>query len=171
MAEQQQATQDGAAPKKKRGKLILILILVVVLLGGGGAGFYFGKVRAAGNPAAASAETAKKDGDAHGEGDENVKHVIELAPFIVNLADKNESRYLRMTISLGVDEAEEKVDPLYTTKIRNAILATVTNKTSEEILTTEGKAKLREEILGAAKGAAKKPEVLAIYITDFIVQM
>jgi flagellar FliL protein len=170
MAEQQQATQDGAALKKKRGKLILILILVVVLLGGGGAGFYFGKVRAAGNPAS-SAEAAKKDGDAHGEGDENVKHVIELAPFIVNLADKNESRYLRMTISLGVDEAEEKVDPLYTTKIRNAILATVTNKTSEEILTTEGKAKLREEILGAAKGAAKKPEVLAIYITDFIVQM
>jgi flagellar protein FliL len=164
MAEQQQTDQE-AAPKKKRGKLLLIIILVIVLLGGGGAGFYFGKVRAA--APTATAETGKKEG----ESEENVKHVIELAPFIVNLADKNESRYLRMTISLGVDEAEEKVDPLYTTKIRNAILATVTNKTSEEILTTEGKAKLREEVLAAAKGAAKKPEVLAIYITDFIVQM
>lgn len=168
MAEQQQTTQD-APPKKKRGKLVLILILAVVLIGGSGAGFYFGKVRAAASPPA-TAEATKKTSEGHG-GEDDVKHVIELAPFIVNLADKNESRYLRMTISLGVDEAEEKVDPLYTTKIRNAILATVTNKSSEEILTNEGKAKLREEILEAAKGAVKKPQVLAIYITDFIVQM
>jgi flagellar FliL protein len=168
---EQQSNQEAAPKKKKSGKLMLIIILVVVLGAGGGAGFYFGKVRAAA-PAAATAEKGdKKDGKEHGEGDEDVKHVIELAPFIVNLADDNESRYLRMTISLGVDEAEEKVDPLYTTKIRNAILATVTNKKSEEILTTEGKTKLREEILAAAKSAAKKPEVLAIYITDFIVQM
>lgn len=169
MSEQAQSNQE-AAPKKKSGKLMLIIILVVVLGAGGGAGFYFGKVRAAA-PAGATAENKEKDSKDHAGGDADVKHVIELAPFIVNLNDPNESRYLRMTISLGVDEADEKVDPLYTTKIRNAILATVGNKTSEEILTTEGKAKLREEILHAAQSAAQKPEVLAIYITDFIVQM
>jgi flagellar protein FliL len=167
MAEEQ-VEQTEKAPKKKRGKLLLILILAVVLAGGGGAGFYFGKVRAAAKPEGEKAESGKHEGEA---GEENIKQVIELAPFIVNLADKTDSRYLRMSISLGVAEAEEKVDPLYTTKIRNAILATVTNKSSEEILTTEGKAKLREEILKAAQSATKKPEVLAIYITDFIVQM
>ena len=37
-----------------------------------------------------------------------VKEVIELQPFIVNLADKNEARYLRMTISLGIGESAEE---------------------------------------------------------------
>src|SRR5205823_4063522 len=46
--------------------------------------------------------------------DSKVKQVIELQPFIINLADKGESRYLRLTINLGVggEKGEEKADPL-----------------------------------------------------------
>ncbi len=165
-------------PKKKSKKLLLIIIVAVVLLGGGGGGFYFWKIKGSAEPAEhAAKKNTKPAGEAHAEGEadeDGVKEVIELQPFIVNLADPNESRYLRMTISLGVGESEsgeEKVDPLFTTKIRNAILATVTNKTSAEILTVEGKAKLRKELLSAARKVAHEPEVFAIYITDFIVQM
>jgi flagellar FliL protein len=102
----------------------------------------------------------------------DIKQVIEMQPFIVNLADKNESRYLRMSISLGVGGGDDaKVDSLFTTKIRNGILAIVTTKTSDQVLTVEGKDQLRKEMLKAARAAANKPEVLSIYITDFIVQM
>ena len=34
--------------------------------------------------------------------DENVKHIVELQPFIVNLADSEQARYLRMTVNLGI---------------------------------------------------------------------
>ena len=106
--------------------------------------------------------------------DSKVKQIIELQPFIVNLADASEARYLRLVVSIGLGGeggGEEKPNPLYTTRIRNAMLAVLTARTSEEVLSNEGKAKLRRDLLKAARMAAKEPEVEAIYITEFIVQL
>src|SRR6266542_2776100 len=166
---------EEAPPKKKSRKLLLIAVLVILVAAGGGGGFYFWKHRGASKANATKENSAEKDKEKRAKAepaDGEVKQVIELQPFIVNLSDKNESRYLRMTISLGVgDSGEGKVDPLFTTKVRNAILAVITNKTSEEVLTVEGKAELRREMLKAAAAAADKPAVQTIYITDYIVQM
>lgn len=108
--------------------------------------------------------------------DTAVKHIIELTPFVVNLADQDEARYLRLSLSLGVGgeegEAEsEKPDPLFTTRVRNAMLAVLTSRTSAEVLTSDGKTQLRRDLLRAARAASKEPKVEAIYITEFIVQM
>jgi flagellar FliL protein len=104
--------------------------------------------------------------------DKEVKHVIELQPFIVNLADREGNYYLRMTLSIGVGESrEEKADPLFTTRVRNAILAVLTTRTSEDVLTPEGKARLRRELLKAVRRAVEEPKIHAIYITDLIVQL
>lgn len=107
--------------------------------------------------------------------DEEVKHIIELQPFIVNLADEDQSRYLRLSVSVGIGGEEggkeEKADPIFVTRVRNAMLAVLSVKSSEEVLTVEGKAKLRKELLKAAQTASEEPHVEAIYITDFIVQL
>lgn len=108
--------------------------------------------------------------------DEDVKHIIELQPFIVNLADEDQARYLRLSVSVGVGGEEgggesEKADPIFITRVRNAMLAVLSVKSSEEVLTVEGKAKLRKELLKAAQAASEEPHVEAIYITDFIVQL
>jgi len=162
--------------KKGRGKKLIILFLLLLVVGTGGTGgFYYWRHRAGAKTQAAieakdkKSPTAKHAADQSSDAD--IKEVVELQPFIVNLADQNENRYLRMTISLGVGESTEKADPIFTTKIRNAILGTITNKTSDQVLTVEGKAALRKEMLEAARNAVDKPEVHAIYITDFIVQM
>lgn len=188
---------------KKRGK-ILILLLLVVILGGGGAGGYFfflkgGDAAAEESDQAGAEETAEKpskkkkkpkkktaDEDEESEdgaksdnfdvgNDENVKKVIDLQPFIVNLADSEESRYLRLNVSVGVGgESEgdkEKPDQLFITRVRSAMLAVLSTKKSDEILTNEGKIKLRRELLKAAQAASEEPHVEAIYFTDFIVQM
>ncbi len=105
--------------------------------------------------------------------DEDVKHIIELQPFIVNLADADQARYLRLTVNLGVGEAEgtEKPNPLFLNRIRNAMLSVLTTKSSADVLNVEGKNKLRRELLKAAQAASEEPKVEAIYITDFIVQL
>lgn len=186
------ATAEAEPPKKGGKKFILIAIVLVMLLGGGGAGYYFLRIRgaeAAEEPAAKKADKkatkkdsedadpkSKKDGplsDAIPE-DEEVKHVIEVPPFIVNLADAEQARYLRMSVSLGVGGEggeSEKPNQLFLTKVRNAMLAVLSEKSSDEILTVEGKAKLRKELLKAAQASAHEPEIIAIYITDFIVQL
>lgn len=181
---------EADQPKKKKGKLFLVVGLVVILLAGGGGGFYFWSK----SNAAEAAETSdskskskksgsKADDAENSSGDDNlenalpddanVKQVVELQPFIVNLADADSARYLRMTVSLGIGEegAEDKPDPLFLTRVKNAMLAVLTTKKSEDVLTVEGKAKLRQELLKAAQAASEKPHVEAIYITDFIVQL
>lgn len=186
--------------KKGKSKL-LIIILAVVLLGGAGGGFYYWRASSAAAEEGSAEEKSekskgKKDSkkaeeeeepekeSAKSSGkssiknaipdDEDVKHIIELPPFIVNLADSEQARYLRMSVSLGVGgegEESEKPDPLFMTRVRNAMLAVLSNKSSEEVLTVEGKNKLRKELLQAAKAASEEPEIKAIYITDFIVQL
>lgn len=194
-----QKSAPDAAPKKGGKKFLIIGILAFLLLGGAGGGFYFWKASKA--AAAAGEEEPKKkkgskkaDAEAHDENaadkhdgekpgalkeslpeDEDVKAVVELPAFIVNLADTEQARYLRMTVSLGVGGEEggesEKPDQLFMTRVRNAMLAVLGEKKSDEILTVEGKAKLRKELLKAAQAASEEPHVEAIYITDFIVQL
>ena len=198
MSEAVTETTEAEAPAKGGSKkFLIIIVLAVVLLGGGGAGAYFFLFS---KPAASGEETAKgkstkkakaaeEEEDAADDTsgkksgsiksslpkDEEVKKIIELQPFIVNLADENEARYLRLTVSLGVGGAEgggeEKPDQLFITRVRNAMLAVLSEKKSEDILSNEGKAKLRKELLKAAQAASEEPEVKAIYITDFIVQL
>jgi flagellar FliL protein len=189
-----------AAPKSRK-KLILIIVLLLLMAGGGGVAswLYFGgavseakadkgkRGRKSQPPAdehpGADGEETEGEGSRDQKGvtkehpslpdDEEVKEVIELQPFIVNLSDSNEARYLRATISLGLAEGEneKKPDPLFTTRVRNALLTVLSAKSSSEVLSSEGKAKLRTELLEAARSTVGGPEVRAIYITDFIVQL
>lgn len=143
-----------------------------------------GKAAEEEDPEAADEEAASEEEEPPKKGasaslrlpdDSKVKQIIELQPFIVNLADPNEARYLRLVVSLGIGGEEEgeaeKPDPLFTTRIRNAMLAVLTARTSEEVLSNEGKAKLRRDLLRAARMAGKDAHVEAIYITEFIVQL
>lgn len=177
---------NESQPEEKKGgkKIILLATVVVVLLAGAGGGFYFWKSSSTVAAEVSKKKNSKKSDPAEGEegdtfknslpNDEDVKNVVELPAFIVNLADTEQARYLRMTVSLGIDGPEgkeAKPDQLFTTRVRNAMLTVLSDKKSEEILSLEGKAKLRKELLQAAQAASEEPMVHAIYITDFIVQL
>lgn len=194
----------AAPPKKKRRKLLLpVIIIATLLVVSGGAGVFYlqragaaTKSRAAERKAQAAARATdeeKHDGEDSSEtaadhktrsksdaleppDDSAVQQVVELQPFIVNLADKDASRYLRLTVSLGISETAEgegegKPNTLFTTRVRNAMLGVLTSKTSEEMLSAEGKAALSKELVRVARAASNEPLVEAIYITDFIVQL
>ncbi|MEP6901011.1 MAG: flagellar basal body-associated FliL family protein [Actinomycetota bacterium] len=189
---------------KKKSKIKLILIVVILLFGAAGGFYYWRSSSAAAAAKSDKSEKsssdkksqAKKEPDDSEDQpdpeekksskksdislknalpeDEDVKKVVELPPFIVNLADSESARYLRMTISLGVGgegKEGEKPDQLFITRVRNAMLAVLSEKKSDEILSVEGKTKLRKELLKAAQAASEEPHVEAIYITDFIVQL
>ena len=195
-----ETAEAGGAPKKSFTKIIIIAVILILA---GGGGFYYWRSKSAaadengevseksGKSSSDKKSKAKKSADDPEEedtekskksnslkaalpNDEDVKKVIELPPFIVNLADTDNARYLRMTVSLGVggeEGGEEKPDQLFMTRVRNAMLAVLSEKKSEEILTNEGKTKLRKELLKASQAASEEPHVEAIYITDFIVQL
>lgn len=199
MSEVVTETTESEVPEKKGSKkFLIIIILAVVLLGGGGAGAYFFLFSSKPTDEKAEGKSSKKskakvvEDEAEEEDpeekpekssslkgsipkDEEVKEIVELQPFIVNLADEGEARYLRLTVNLGIGGGEggshEKPGPLLITRVRNAMLAVLSGKKSDEVLTNEGKAKLRKELLKAARTAAEDAHIEAIYITDFIVQL
>lgn len=153
------APAEGEAPKKGPKKLIIIIAAVVLLLvlGGGGA-LYMMKKKAAEAEAAAAAE--EDGGDEHAKPAKEAKKpehgkdghgtppaFVPLDPFVVNLADRESERFAQIGITLQVDDAKLGEElKAYMPAVRNAVLLILSHKTSEELLSNEGKAKLAEEI-------------------------
>jgi flagellar FliL protein len=55
-------------------------------------------------------------------------------------------------------------------QIRNALLMIIPNKKFEDIVDSEGKEALREEMLTAMNEYLTKGEVMNIYYTEFVIQ-
>jgi flagellar FliL protein len=152
----EEAEDEKPAPKGKK-KLIIIIAAVVLLLvlGGGGAFWYISKQKAA--AAALAAEEDGGDGaaathapaaaDAHG--DKKAPPVyLPMDNMVVNLADPGGERVAQVGITLEVTDAHAADSvKAYMPTIRSAVLMLLSRKTSEEMLSPEGKQKLIEEIL------------------------
>ncbi len=153
------AAEGDAAKGGGKKKLIIIGAVVgVLLLGGGGGAFYMMKKKAAEEAAAAEAEgdggeehapakAAKKAPPKKEEEKHGPPAFVPLDPFTVNLADRDTDRYAQIGINLQVDDpkvAEEMKG--YMPAIRNSILMILSHKSSEQLLSLEGKEKLADEI-------------------------
>ena len=153
------APAEGEAPKKGNKKLIIIIAAVaVLLLGGGGAAFFIMKKKAAEAEAAAAEDGGGEDAHAkpakvakkpeHKKDDHATPPAfVPLEPFVVNLADKDAERFAQVGVTLQVDDphmADEM--KAYMPAIRNAILLILSHKSSADLLSSEGKQKLADEI-------------------------
>ena len=104
---------------------------------------------------------------------EQVKAVLSLDPFVVNLVDANDVKFLKATFQLGLAEEpkEDAKNAVVIAAIRDSIISLLSSATAEEILTTQGKDKLREEIRVRINSISPKLRVLEVYIVDFVVQI
>jgi len=104
------------------------------------------------------------------------KYIVRLDGFTVNLADPEETHFLRITIELGIDhlpEGADKAKPaqsLPVPRIRDAILTVLTVCKADQLLTPEGKAQLKKNLLDALDRAVPEMGVREIYFTEFLVQ-
>lgn len=164
MAEEH-ATEE-ASVKTGSGKKMILLILVGLLLlgGGGGAAWFF--MGGADEKPNVHEDQAKADG-IH----EETGPIMELEPFLLNLADRDELRFLKVSIKLELDRPEEKTD--FHNKvpaIRDALLVLFSSKESQLLRTVNGKRRIREEIMVRVNGVMGKGKISNVYFTDFIIQ-
>lgn len=111
--------------------------------------------------------------------------VLELDPFVLNLADPAGDRYFRLNLSLVLDQrtiAARVGTGLGEVKLRDRILNVLSRKRASEMTTPEGKEKLRLEIQDVTEGmlgqepfydAATDPapaHVLDVLFREFLVQ-
>lgn len=106
--------------------------------------------------------------------------VLPLESFTVNLADPEEGHFLRATLALGVSgelpsigKGENKgmeTGAVSMATIRDSILSVLTTCKSEELLTPEGKAKLKTDLIGALNRDVPALGARDVYFTEFLVQ-
>jgi flagellar FliL protein len=175
MAETEEKQQQAPAAKGGKSKLVLALVGVVALGGlGGGAFVMFGK----GGAEAAKHEAADKGhkDDTHGKDGkggmpDTEDAIVALDTFVVNLADENAQRYLKVTMKVEFFGPEPP--PRFAARqaqIRDLLLSLLGSKTVADVRTIEGKQQLRDEVTARISRVIEEDVVKAVYFAEFIVQ-
>jgi flagellar FliL protein len=121
----------------KKRKRLLALLALLVLLGGAGGAYYFLFMNKRVKPPPPE-ETAE----------------LELTDLSVNLADKGHARYLTAAITIGVKGvAPQAALEKRRAAIEDAVIMATTQHTYTELLSPEGKGKLKDDIATAVEGA------------------
>lgn len=179
------APEAGKAPAAAAPALpikLLIIVVAAALVAGIGGAFVIVKVMGGSNSGGTEASEEHKaeataKSEAHGESAGKAAAgaapgvMFDLDPFIVNLADAPDIRYLKMTIKLEVEN--EGVSTTLAGRIpqlRDTILVLLSSKDSTTIRSPQGKFQLRDEITQRVNGLLPKAGVKTAYFTEFVVQ-
>jgi flagellar FliL protein len=153
-----------AAAKKGGSKLPLIIVAVVVVIALGAGGWFWHSRSAKAQTADAEQTEAPKKTE--------VKSVMHLESFVVNLQGASDNGYLRIGIDLGLaaapKEDEKEVSPVG--RLRDAILTVLGTRTIDDLLTPEGKTKLKQDILKSINDSVPEIQCKEVYFTEFLVQ-
>lgn len=178
--EQAPAETEGGGSKKKMFIIIGAGVAVAVILGlvvfmmmgkgdkkekeGEGA-----KTEAKAEGGHGAAEAPKEGG--HGGATAGVASVYPLEPFIVNIYDGQELRYLKVKVEIEMASPEVKTDlDARVAPIRDTILVLLSAKTLQDIQDAQGKNQLKEEILSSINKIIPPGKIAKVYFTDFVVQ-
>ena len=100
-----------------------------------------------------------------------VKSTLHLESFVLNLADADQRSYLRVGIDLGLNkELKRGEEGPPVAKIRDTILTVLAVAKLEDLLTVDGKTKLKENVLHALQERAPEVGVEEVYFTEFLIQ-
>ena len=163
-SEAQATEEEEQQPPKKKSKALLFIILGMgILLLGGGGFFAYTKFLA---PKPAIDETAGEQGPT-----KYIGEIFVLEPFVINLADPKGKRYLKIKIELELETPEAveqaaKVSP----KLRDMVIMMLTSLTFEDVMTPEGKIRIRDELFERFNQIMRPERIKNIYFTEFLVQ-
>lgn len=151
----QEPEEKQPLPKKKSNKGLIIGFVLFVFLVGAILGWWFLF------HSKAESNTAKKI----------ETEMINLEPFVVNLADMDSQRYTKVTIQLEVNKKEVEQVRKKIGYIRDTIIAVISSKTYDELMPNDGKMLLKDEIRAKLKKLFDKENtVVNVLFLDFIMQ-
>ncbi|MCV3439768.1 flagellar basal body-associated protein FliL [Campylobacter lari] len=174
---------DEQTESKKKGGNTLVIIIVVflfvfLLVIVGAIAYLMFSGGSEENPtpqveeSTQATQTLKKTNAVAARGSDyaNIGVMYPLAPFTLNLLSDGGSRYVKCTIQL--EQNVETLTPELDKKvaiIRDIIIRTLTSKTFEEVSTTKGKERLKDELTGKINEVLTDGFIKNIYFTDFVV--
>ncbi|MDJ0808655.1 MAG: flagellar basal body-associated FliL family protein [Desulfobacterales bacterium] len=161
-----------ADKERNTNKIILIAVIAVAVLfvGAVGGGFYMMWNKLADLDALVRPEEEEVDEETD-DGLSTIGAMFPLDTFIVNLADEERKRYLRVTMQIELKEGEPvEILEQRLVQVRDIILMILPTKRFQEIRSVNGKTVLRQEIMTRLNDLLKKEVINNIYFTEFVVQ-
>jgi flagellar protein FliL len=163
MADESKSDPNASAPEAKKSKapLLIIIVAVVLLLGGGGAAWFF-------LHHAKTAEAAPQP--------KSADFIAHLEPFTANLADSEDSHFLRVTMDLDLGRVPKGADSdkgngdFPTARVRDAVIAVLTLGKADVLVTPDGKTALKHDIVAALQHKVPEIDARDVYFTEFLVQ-
>jgi flagellar FliL protein len=167
MDEKKQAKE----PKPKSFKKFLLILAGAILLSGGGGGWLalFSPWQIVDGRALLGMKKAPEIEKKPEK--EPQKFIYKMDPFIVNLSDSERMRYLKLKVE--VESEEVKSNEEYEKRLpqlRDTVLAVLTSKTAKEIMDSEGKTKLRNEIAARLNQLLSTFQIKTVYFAEFVIQ-
>jgi flagellar FliL protein len=131
----------GDKVKKPKSKLLLIIIIAVIFLGGAG----FGAYKFLAGP---KTNGVGQDADEVAGAPSKIPVFLTVDPFVVNLQPENGDYYLQTSITLQLPtQATADSLKLFMPQVRSRIIMLLSSKKASELITNEGKEKLRDDII------------------------
>ncbi len=168
MAKEEEESEEKPAAGGKKNMMMIVIGVVVLALVGGGAFFF---LKGGGEEGGHSAP--KKKSKARAAKEEEVPVIFAMEPFVVNIRDNSDIRYLKLKVEFEVvsegKEVKTELDP-YMPLVKDAILMLLTSKTLDEVKDVPGKTRLKQEIMTSACRILPRGKVTNVYFTDFVIQ-
>jgi flagellar FliL protein len=130
-----------AAPAKSKKLIIIVAVLALLLVAGGAAAWLLLAKRHAGDEEEAPARTAQVASP------KTPPTFLPMDNMVVNLADPGGDRFAQVGITLELADAKTaELVKTYMPSIRSSVLLLVSQRTTDELLTREGKEKLALDV-------------------------
>ncbi len=180
----EEVKKEEATEKKQGGKntlMIVLIALIVLLIGAVGAIGYFVYTKDA-NAQVTSANDTAKDEKTEEKSSENQTFIAKIEDLVLNITNAK-GREKLMKLSFAIKSSEVTIEAIVeanNAEIIDAVIAQISSRSSEELLTVGGKALLKEEMLKeinaivneatASNEDIKRNNVKRLFFTSFVIK-
>jgi flagellar basal body-associated protein FliL len=99
-----------------------------------------------------------------------IKSTLHLETFVVNLADRDQRSYLRVGVDLGLSQEMQPGEQSHMARVRDTILGVLATAKADDLLTAEGKSKLKTDLLQSLREQVPELGVAEVYFTELLIQ-
>jgi flagellar FliL protein len=165
--EQKETTDKKSGGSKKKWIFVIGGILVLAIVAGV---VVFFLMRGNGEDDEMG-DDGEQTHESSSENNSHTKAIYSLEPLIVNIHDGPELRYLKIKVEFEIKDADSKkdIDP-FLAPMQDSILMLLSGKQMGDITTSEGKNKLKNEIMADVGKILPQDIIKGVYFTDFVVQ-
>src|SRR5439155_15925236 len=157
-------TAKRAVTKDKNSASLITGIVFLAILGGGGATWFVLQ------------QSRRTEAAPEVNGPSAPKFLLHLEGFTVNLADSEETHFLRVTMDLGVDHLppasneDKSIAAIPVGRARDAIPSVLTSCKADPLLTADCKSSLKKRLVDVLQNHLPELGVREVYFTEFLVQ-